>query len=449
MSKSKTVFVCSSCGTNYPKWVGRCAACGNWDSVLEEVVARVKSKSNSTQSPQKLSEISKMSNHRIKSEMSEIDRVLGGGFVPGSVILLGGEPGIGKSTLALQLAGEFSKKEKTTMIFSGEESAKQIAMRANRLNIGEAPLIHIQNESSLEVILETISTQKPKMVIVDSIQTMYSNEIDGLPGNIPQIRACANQLLGNAKENGFILILIGHITKEGAIAGPKLLEHLVDTVLYLEGDKHHLYRLLRSVKNRFGATYGVGVFEMMENGLIPIPDPSGLFLAERHEFVSGSSIVPCLEAGRVFFVEIQALTAPSIYGTPQRSVTGLSRNRLSLLLAVLERRSGMRIGTKDVFVNLVGGLKIEEPAMDLGIACAIVSSLKDEPIGKEFALVGEIGLGGEVRSVPHLNRRLAECEQMGFSKILVPRGNLKKVEKSTALEMIGITSLDDAIKMLF
>lgn len=448
MNKSKTIFICSECGTNYPKWVGRCTACGKWDSVIEEAVIRVKSRTRPAQPPEKLDKISEQSGIRISSEITEIDRVVGGGFVPGSVILLGGEPGIGKSTLALQIAGSISAKEKTAMIFSGEESTGQIAMRAKRLKIGGSE-IQIQNESSLEAIAGVISEQKPKMVIIDSIQTVFSENVDGLPGSISQIRACASQLLSKAKESGFILILIGHITKEGAIAGPKLLEHLVDTVLYLEGDKHHLYRLLRSVKNRFGATYGVGVFEMMENGLVPVEDPSGLFLAERNEFSSGSVVVPSLDGGRVFLVEIQALTAPANYGTPQRSVTGLNRNRLNMLLAVLERRVGVHVGTKDVFVNLVGGLKIEEPAMDLGITCAIVSSLKDEPIAKEFAMIGEIGLGGEIRSVPHLDRRLTECKQMGFSKILVPKGNLKKMKSIKNLEIIGVVSLNDAMEILF
>jgi len=447
VSKSKTIFVCAECGTNYPKWVGRCTACGEWESVIEETVVRIKSETRQIQPPEKLSEISEKSSVRIKSEIAEIDNVLGGGFVPGSVILLGGEPGIGKSTLALQIAGSISAKGKTAMIFSGEESTGQIAMRAKRLKIGGSE-IHIQNESSLEAIAGAISEEKPKMVIIDSIQTVFSENIDGLPGSISQIRACASQLLSKAKESGFILILIGHITKEGAIAGPKLLEHLVDTVLYLEGDKHHLYRLLRSVKNRFGATYGVGVFEMMESGLVPVKDSSGLFLAERNEFISGSAVVPCMDGGRVFLVEIQALTAPANYGTPQRSVTGLNRNRLNMLLAVLERRVGLHVGTKDIFVNLVGGLKIEEPANDLGIACAIVSSLKDAPIGKDFALIGEIGLGGEIRSVPHLDRRLTECKQMGFSKILVPKGNLKKIKKNNNLEIIGVASLNDAIEIL-
>ncbi|MBC8456198.1 DNA repair protein RadA [bacterium] len=448
MNKSKTIFICSECGTNYPKWVGRCTACGKWDSVIEEAVIHVKSRTRQVQPPEKLDKISEQSSIRISSEITEIDRVVGGGFVPGSVILLGGEPGIGKSTLALQIAGSISAKEKTAMIFSGEESTGQIAMRAKRLKIGGNE-IQIQNESSLEAIAGVISEQKPKMVIIDSIQTVFSENVDGLPGSISQIRACASQLLSKAKESGFILILIGHITKEGAIAGPKLLEHLVDTVLYLEGDKHHLYRLLRSVKNRFGATYGVGVFEMMENGLVSVEDPSGLFLAERNEFSSGSVVVPSLDGGRVFLVEIQALTAPANYGTPQRSVTGLNRNRLNMLLAVLERRVGVHVGTKDVFVNLVGGLKIEEPAMDLGITCAIVSSLKDEPIAKEFAMIGEIGLGGEIRSVPHLDRRLTECKQMGFSKILVPKGNLKKMKSIKNLEIIGVVSLNDAMEILF
>ena len=429
-SGSVAVYLCSNCGTDYPKWLGQCPNCNEWGTLSEYNVPKSK-RGTKNRIPSKSTPLKDILNKgqtkRIPTSITEIDRVLGGGILPGSLILLGGNPGIGKSTLALQMLG---KIDKPSLYISAEESEDQIAMRAKRLQISSNDM-QLSGENHVDNILEQIITLKPEVVIIDSIQTVYSDSIDSLPGSVSQIRESGQQLLQICKEHGVTIVLIGHVTKEGIIAGPRMLEHMVDTVLYLEGDDRYDHRILRSVKNRFGATNEVGIFQMQSLGLIEIENPSELFLAERSVNVAGSSIFPSLEGTRPILVEVQALVSNANFGTPQRNVNGFDLRRLSMLLAVLEKRLKLPMGTRDTFINLVGGLRIDDPAADLAVISAIASSALDKPIPQNMILIGEVGLSGEVRSVSQLDKRLIESQTLGFKLAIVPKFGFKKTNQAT------------------
>ncbi len=443
------VYLCSNCGTDYPKWHGQCPNCNEWGTLGEYKVSKRK-RDSSSRAPSEstpLKEIlQKNPTKRIPTHITEVDRVLGGGILPGSLILLGGNPGIGKSTLALQMLGKLSKP---TLYISAEESEDQIAMRAKRLKISSNEM-HLSGENHIEDILERIVLLKPEVVIIDSIQTVYSDSIDSLPGSVGQIRESGQQLLQICKERGVTIVLIGHVTKEGIIAGPRMLEHMVDTVLYLEGDDRYDHRILRSVKNRFGATNEVGIFQMQSEGLIEIENPSELFLAERSVNVAGSAIFPSLEGTRPILVEVQALVSNASFGNPQRNVNGFDLRRLSMLLAVLEKRLRIPMGTRDTFVNLVGGLRIDDPAADLAVIGAIASSALDKPIPQNMILIGEVGLAGEVRSVSQLEKRLIESQTLGFKSAIVPKYGFKKASNvPNNMKYYKVESVKNAFEIIF
>lgn len=449
MAKSKTVFVCDDCGAEHPKWVGRCASCGAWETVKEFKQSPLKANHSNAQRAEllPLNKISRDSENRIKTGQAEFDTVVGGGLVKGSIILFGGQPGIGKSTLLLQLSGLMAEAGHSILYYSGEESGEQLAMRADRLGV-KAEKIMFANDSMVENMSRGISEKKPVVVIVDSIQTAYSESGENLPGSISQVRESAAQLLRIAKERNVCIILVGHITKDGFLAGPKMLEHLVDTVLYLEGDRQSQVRLLRAAKNRFGSTSELGVYEMVPEGLIPVENPAKLFLSQRHSDVSGTVVVTSQEGSRTFFLEVQALVAGASYGNPQRNVTGFDLRRLQMLLAVLERRAGFPLGTSDVFINVVSGLKIAEPAADLGVAIAIISSLQNKVVHAGDLIIGELGLGGEVRNVGQIRRRVIEAKKLGFSRIILPFGEHKDL-LDLGLTITPVRSLSEAVDEIF
>lgn len=438
--KSKTVFVCNVCGNIQPKWSGRCPECGAWSSLVEErVEKRSTVPSNAPRrSPQPLLRQDTVPIERQQTGIAEFDRVLGGGFVPGSVVLLAGEPGIGKSTLLLQVICRLSGDR--LLYFSGEESEAQIRMRASRLGI-ENDRVLILSETNLHEILAQIDQLEPQMVVVDSIQTIYSEEYESVPGSVTQVRECAGQLLRRAKEKELSIVLVGHITKEGLIAGPKVLEHLVDTVLYLEGNRQNYYRTLRAVKNRFGSTNEIGVFEMQDAGLQPVANPTLYFVSERREHVAGSAITVSMEGTRPLLVETQALVTQTVYGTPQRTANGIDYRRFMMLLAVAERRGGLPLRTQDVFVNLAGGLRIDETAIDLSVIAAIASSFKDIPLEPKAVFIGEVGLVGEVRGVPFLEMRIKEALKFGYNELYVPQTSLKHLPTDLRHRVVGINSI--------
>ena len=451
MAKARTQFVCQQCGSTSPKWMGRCPDCGEWNTMVETIV---ESKERSPLSytlprskPQRLSEVTTDGLQRIQLPMPEFSRVLGGGIVPGSLVLIGGDPGIGKSTLLLQVSALLTETLGKVLYVSGEESVHQIKMRAQRLGIATDKL-YLLTETNLNMILEHIEELGPQAVVVDSIQTVYLDELESTAGSISQVRECASRLMQLAKGEGIPIFLVGHVTKAGAIAGPKVLEHIVDTVLYLEGDRFHAYRLLRSVKNRFGATSEVAVFEMGGQGLIEIANPSEAFLAERLPNAAGSTIAVTLEGTRPLLVEIQALASTTSFGLPRRRANGVDFNRLLLLVAVLNKRVGLRLSDQDIFVNVVGGLKINEPAADLAIATAIASSFKGTPVAADLAIVGEIGLSGELRTVSQLPKRLNEAAKLGFKRCLIPKPFRRQEEiPSNGIEIIGVRSLQEALQV--
>lgn len=451
MNKAKNVivFLCSNCGTDYPKWLGQCPNCKEWGTLSEYKVPKGKRRSSNktpVQSTSLKDVLQSGQKKRLSTHIAEVDRVLGGGMLPGSLILLGGNPGIGKSTLALQMLG---KVEKPSLYISAEESADQIAMRAKRLQISSSEM-QLSGENNIEDILEQIILLKPEVVIIDSIQTAYSDSIDSLPGSVSQIRESGQQLLQICKERGVTIILIGHVTKEGIIAGPRMLEHMVDTVLYLEGDDRYDHRILRAVKNRFGATNEVGIFQMQSRGLIEVENPSELFLAERSVNVAGTAIFPSLEGTRPILVEVQALVSNASFGTPQRNVNGFDLRRLSMLLAVLEKRLKLPMGTRDTFVNLVGGLRIDDPAADLAVIGAIASSALDKPIPQDMILIGEVGLAGEVRSVSQLEKRLIESQTLGFKSAIVPKFGFKKASQTPEnMEYYQVDSVKKVFDLIF
>jgi DNA repair protein RadA/Sms len=459
MKTPRSAFVCQECGAQSPKWMGRCADCGAWNSFVEErVEPSSRGGANGADSryglaasgseARRWSDIDAIATERLSSGISEFDRVLGGGIVPGSLVLLGGEPGIGKSTLLLQAAARFAHAIGPVLYSSGEESEHQVKARGDRLGIADAPL-YLLAETCLERILEQMVKLKPALLIVDSIQTVFSLKLQSAPGSIGQVREAATQLLFAAKGQNVPTFLVGHVTKDGALAGPKVLEHVVDTVLYFEGERHHAHRVVRAVKNRFGAISELGVFEMTGAGLRPVPNPSGLFLAERPERAPGSAVLCCIEGSRPMLVEVQALVSTSSYGTARRTASGLDQSRLALLLAVLEKRAGLNLMGDDVFVNVAGGMTVDEPAADLGVIAAIASSVRNRPLRTGTALFGEVGLAGEIRSTTQSSLRIREAAQMGFTRCILPAGQASADEIPSGLELIGVGSVGDALDALF
>ncbi len=452
-SKTKTVYVCSSCGYDSPKWMGKCPSCGEWNTFVEEKIS-TGSKGNTTRGglvarrkPVKLSEIKPLEEPRVHMPSEELNRVLGGGLVAGSLTLIGGEPGIGKSTLLLQ--NILSIRNKKILYVSGEESETQLKLRADRLG-KVSDNTYILTETSLEGIFTQIENIEPQLVVVDSIQTIASSEIESMAGSVSQVRECAAALLRYAKESGVPVILVGHINKDGAIAGPKVLEHIVDTVLQFEGDRQYLYRILRAIKNRFGSTNEIGIYEMVQRGLKEVKNPSEMLLSEnRAEEMSGITIGVTTEGQRPFLVEIQALVSSAAYGTPQRSVTGFDQRRLNMLLAVLEKRARFRLGQKDVFLNVAGGLKLADPAMDLAVCAAVMSSNFDISIPRSVAFIGEVGLSGEIRTVTRIEQRVAECEKLGFERIFIPKGNLKGIKDKFKIKIEEVGKIEECFRRLF
>jgi DNA repair protein RadA/Sms len=453
MAKAQTRYVCQQCGSAQAKWMGRCPDCGEWNTLVETVVdqksvrARGISLMATLQSqPQLLSDVVANGFERISLAMDEMDRVLGGGIVPGSLVLIGGDPGIGKSTLLLQASAALATAEVPVLYVSGEESAQQIKLRAARLGlIGDG--LYVLTETNVGVIISHIENLRPRLVVIDSIQTVYLDDLDSAAGSVSQVRESAAQLMQIAKGYGISIFLIGHVTKAGAIAGPRVLEHIVDTVLYLEGDRFHAYRLLRCVKNRFGASNEVGVFEMRDVGMAEVSNPSEVFLAERLLNAAGSAIAVTLEGTRPLLVEIQALSSTTSFGNPRRTANGIDFNRLLLLTAVLSKRVGVRLSDQDVFVNVVGGLRVGEPAADLAVACAIGSSFRDVPVAGDLAIVGEVGLSGELRAVSQLDTRLKEAAKLGFNRCLVPQSRHLNKLKLPGLEILSARSLAQALEI--
>ena len=442
MAKHKDQFKCSACEGLTAKWAGQCPHCGEWNTLVAYDAPQTSSKRVKAGSPPPFYSLSNPSEpKRFTSKIEEFDRVVGGGLMQGSIVLLGGDPGVGKSTLALQLSKAYVNNEVKVCYFSGEESVGQLALRAKRLGLTNDEL-KISNEVELSRIMAGLEAEKPQVAIIDSIQTAYSPNSDSLPGSITQVRECASELMALGKKNDITIILIGHITKSGVIAGPKLLEHIVDTVLYLEGDKQHYFRILRSVKNRFGATHEIGIFEMKTEGLIGIENPGDIFLSERKKGATGSVVTCGMEGSRPLLVEIQALAARAAYGTPQRHASGIDQKRLQLLLAVIERKLNIPVSQYDIFVNVVGGLTLKEPAMDLPVIAAIYSSIKDIPVSDNTVIMGEVGLTGETRSVQRVEQRVKEALRMGFDNLILPASAKKKVnEKDNAIFINDILQL--------
>ena len=453
MAKTKTVYFCSNCGNESPKWLGKCPNCGEWNTYVEEKVQAPAGKGTllshtATDSvPVKLAEINQEKEERIQMPSGELNRVLGGGLVAGSIILIGGEPGIGKSTLVLQ--NMLRIRSRRVLYVSGEESARQLKMRADRLG-ADGGECYIVCETSLEKIFRHIENCKPGILVVDSIQTVASEALESSAGSVSQVRECAAALLKYAKESGTPVILIGHINKEGSIAGPKVLEHIVDAVLQFEGDRHYMYRLLRSIKNRFGSTSELGIYEMTQVGLREVSNPSELLLSESDEALSGVAIGVTLEGARPFLIEAQALVSTAAYGTPQRSVTGFDSKRMNMLLAVLEKRVGFKLAQKDVFLNIAGGLKVNDPALDLAVICAILSSNVDMPVAKGVCMSGEVGLSGEIRPITRIEQRIIEADKLGFSTIYIPKNNLKGIGTSRfGIRIVEVAKVEEVFRGLF
>lgn len=449
MAKNQTVFVCSNCGNESPKWLGKCPACNSWNTFYEEkiVTSKVSGEKKAVSAEvKKLNSVEIEKYSRYKTGYEELDRVLGGGLVQGSLVLLGGEPGIGKSTLILQICDKI-KVNGSVLYISGEESATQIKMRADRLNINNENILFL-GETCIETIENTLESVKPDFIIIDSIQTMYSEQLQAAAGSVSQVREITARIMQMCKRKNITTILIGHVTKDGNIAGPRVLEHMVDTVLYLEGERYFSYRILRGVKNRFGSTNEVGLFEMREEGLCEIENPSEILISERDGNPSGSVIVASLEGTRPMLIEIQALLAPTAFGIPRRTGIGVDYNRMALLMAVLEKRAGLHISNYDAYINVVSGIKIDEPAVDLGIALAIASNFKNVPLPKDLVVVGEIGLTGEIRSVNSLEKRVKEAEKMGFKTFVVPESGKKQIKyKTTSINVIGVKTISEALRV--
>ncbi|NOX96841.1 MAG: DNA repair protein RadA [Nitrospirae bacterium] len=449
-AKLKTKFVCQECAYETPRWLGRCPDCQGWNTFIEEIEVRETRKfitEGSSVPPRSISEPTLDDEKRLSTGIGELDRILGGGVVSGSVVLIGGDPGIGKSTLLLQACHQLSLKRGPVLYISGEESVRQTKLRASRLQASSAEL-YLVCEIDLEAIENHINKLKPTVVVIDSIQTVYRSDLPSAPGSVSQVRESAGSLIYLAKREGISIFLIGHVTKEGTIAGPRILEHMVDTVLYFEGEVKTDLRILRAVKNRFGSTNEIGIFEMGEKGLREVPHPSELFLAERLSDISGSIVVPCLEGTRPLLVELQALVSSSSFSMPRRLANGVDYNRACLLFAILEKKGGLHLQNQDIFVNLAGGIRLGEPALDLGMAMAVASSFWDVPIPPRMVALGEIGLGGEIRAVSRAGVRIKEAARLGFEQCLISNSNLKGLKPSPDIELIGVSRIEEALKIL-
>jgi DNA repair protein RadA/Sms len=457
MAKEKSKYVCQNCGFESPRWVGKCPSCNEWNTFVEEIIIpergvrgarRSQAKSGS---PVAINEVSIEEDIRIVTGMGELDRVLGGGIIPGSVVLVGGDPGIGKSTLMMQMCTQPMAMQGTAnervLYVTGEESIKQIKLRAERLDVKISNFL-VMAETNLEAIVDAIEKTQPGLVIIDSIQTIYRPELESAPGSVSQVRESTALLMQVAKSKDVPMFIVGHVTKDGMIAGPRVLEHMVDTVLQFEGEHHHAYRILRATKNRFGSTNEIGIFEMRDSGLEEVKNPSEVFLSERSYGASGSTVVASIEGTRPILVEVQALVTPTSYGMPQRTSTGFDYRRLTMLLAVLEKRIGLRLGQYDVFVNIAGGVKIDEPAVDLGVASSVVSSTRDVPVDSQSVAVGEIGLGGEIRTISQIEKRVQEASKLGFKRIIVPNGNLKGLKTDLEIKIVGVDKINKAMDEL-
>lgn len=454
MAKAKTHFVCQSCGYQAPKWLGRCPGCQEWNTFVEERVIEEKTPERDLLGlerdsvPTPLTEIVAEERGRLQIGMGEFDRVLGGGIVFGSMVLVGGDPGIGKSTLLLQAMSRLSSKGKKVLYVSGEESLQQTKMRADRLGIASDHL-YVVSETSIEKILQDIQTLNPSAAVIDSIQTIYSSELPSSPGSISQVREASSRLLYLAKHLSIPIFLVGHVTKEGFIAGPKVLEHMVDTVLYFEGESNHAFRILRAVKNRFGSTNEIGVFEMKDTGLAEVLNPSEYFLSERGQAASGSVVVPSIEGSRPILIELQALVTPTPMGYPRRTTQGIDVNRVSLLVAVMDKRLGIHLFGHDIFLNIAGGMKVEEPGADLGVIASIASSFRDKVIDPETVIFGEVGLGGEVRGISQAEGRAKEAARLGFKRCLLPKQNEEKIRPIRGMQFFGVQAVQEAMDVLF
>jgi DNA repair protein RadA/Sms len=452
MAKTKTVYICQNCGAESPKWIGKCPACKEWNTYHEEIITESSGRERKYISgrekkrPELLHEIKSDELHRLKTGIQELNRILGGGMVPGSLILLGGEPGVGKSTIALQLALQMAGKP--VLYVSGEESEEQISLRAKRLKKSN-PSCYIYSETELENILLQAENMKPGLLIIDSIQTIHTGILESSAGSVSQVRECAAQLLKFSKITGIPVFLIGHITKDGTLAGPKVLEHIVDVVLYFEGDNNYIYRLLRSVKNRFGSTSELAIFEMVETGLREVSDPSGMFINQHDETLSGVTIAATVDGLRPFLIETQALISSAVYGTPQRSSTGFDIRRLNMLLAVLEKRAGFRLGIKDVFLNITGGIRVDDPAIDLAVISSVLSSNLDIPVGREVCFSGEVGLSGEIRPVSRIEQRIREATKMGFRSIYISKFHRNISLKGIPIEVVPVGKVEALVRSLF
>lgn len=451
MAKRKTKYVCQECGYETAKWMGKCPGCNNWNTFVEEMEASNTGKRHtfnvglkSAGKPEKITAIESQKEPRVTTSMQEFNRVLGGGVVPGSLVLIGGDPGIGKSTLLLQISSQLADKELPVLYISGEESTRQTKLRADRLGV-KADLLYVLSETNLFDIAKQIEEVKPSFVVIDSIQTIFREEVASAPGSVSQVRECTSELMKIAKTNGIPIFIVGHVTKEGAIAGPRLLEHMVDAVLYFEGERHHTFRILRSVKNRFGSTHEMGIFEMKEEGLREVMNPSEIFLEERSQGASGSTVVASMEGTRPVLVEIQALISPSSFGNPRRMATGIDNNRVPLLMAVLEKRVGLMLQNQDAYIKVAGGVKLDEPAIDLALAISIASSFRDQPTRPDDIFIGEVGLTGEIRRVSRIEQRVQEAAKLGFKRVICPKKNLDGWTIPKNIEVIGVQTVQEAL----
>lgn len=451
---AKTIYACQSCGYQAPKWMGKCPDCGEWQTFAEETLsdrkfaAAASPASTKAQKPVPINAVDIEPEDRLTSGIVEFDRVLGGGLVPGTLVLIGGDPGIGKSTLMLQVLCGLASNGRKALYVTGEESIKQVNLRSRRLS-AVSPSLLVFSEIDIDTIMSTVQSEKPGVLVIDSIQTMFSGDVASAPGSITQVRESTMQLMVMAKQTGIPTFLIGHVTKDGAIAGPRIMEHMVDTVLYFEGDRNHVFRILRAVKNRFGSTNEIGVFEMKENGLAQVANPSAVFLSERPERTPGSVVTASMEGTRPILVELQGLATSTNFATPRRTILGLDPNRVALLMAVMEKKVGMQLLGYDVFMNVAGGVRVTEPAVDMGIVAAIASSFMDRPMADETVVLGEIGLTGEVRAVSHVDIRVSEISKMGFTKCILPAANMKRMNENKDVSITGVSNVAEAIDILF
>ncbi len=451
MAKVKTKFVCQECGYETPKWMGKCPSCNNWNTLVEEVATKSSTKhtglgQSTAVKPESITMVESRDEVRITTQMPELNRVLGGGIVAGSLVLIGGDPGIGKSTLLLQVSDQLAKKDIRVLYISGEESTRQTKLRADRLNITSDNL-YVLSETNLHHISNQIDQLEPNFIVIDSIQTIFKEEVTSAPGSVSQVRESTSELMRIAKTKHIPIFIVGHVTKEGAIAGPRLLEHMVDAVLYFEGERHHTFRILRSVKNRFGSTHEMGIFEMKEEGLREVLNPSEIFLEERSQGVAGSTVVASMEGTRPVLVEIQSLISPTSFGQARRMATGIDHNRVPLLMAVLEKRVGLLMQNQDAYVKVAGGVKLDEPAIDLAVAVSIASSFKDQASKGDDVLIGEVGLTGEIRRVSRIDQRVQEAAKLGFKRAIIPARNLDGWEPPATIEVIGVNSVQEALEV--